>query len=312
MSLLAVGTVALDVIETPLKMMSDVQGGSATYLTLAARFFAEHVALVAVVGGDFPEEYVHVFRSRNIDLQGLTIDAGGKTFSWGGRYHQDYNQRDTLFTHLNVLSTFDPVVPDAHRDSRIVCLGNLDPQIQSRVLDQMHGPELVICNTMNYWIEQTASSLTRLIPRVDCLIVNESEARQLSGRRNLLGAAQSIRSMGPRILVITKGEYGAILFIDDTVFMAPAFPLEDIMDPTGAGDVFMGGFGGSLARERTLGHDALQRAVLHGSVMASFGVESFGPERLLRLSEDDITRRMDAFRRMMALPESLYTMDVVA
>ena len=291
MSILAIGTVAFDVIETPFKSAEQVLGGSATYITLAARYFTNPVRLVAVVGGDFPESYVNVLRNHGIDLGGLEVDAEGKTFAWGGRYQYDLNQRDTLYTHLNVLETFDPVVPEAYRKSRIVCLGNLDPDIQRRVLDQMDAPDLVVCDTMNFWIESTPQSLRQLLKRIDCLIINDSEARELSEEPNLIVAARLIRAMGPRILVIKKGEHGAMLFIDDVVFVAPAYPLEDIQDPTGAGDVFMGGFAGCLAREDRIDTESLKRAMIYGSVMASFSVERFGPERLLDLKEEEINAR---------------------
>ncbi len=302
MSILAIGTVAFDVIETPFKSAEQVLGGSATYITLAARYFTDPVRLVAVVGNDFPESYINILRDQGVDLGGLEVDAEGKTFAWGGRYHYDLNQRDTLYTHLNVLETFDPVVPEAYRKSRVVCLGNLDPDIQRRVLDQMDGPELVVCDTMNFWIENTPQSLRMLLKRIDCLIINDSEARELAEEPNLIVAARLIRAMGPRVLVIKKGEHGAMLFIDDVVFVAPAYPLEDIQDPTGAGDVFMGGFAGYIAREEHINTEALKRAVIYGSAMASFSVERFGPDRLLDLTEEEINTRLDAFRDLSTIP----------
>ena len=302
MSILAIGTVAFDVIETPFKSAEQVLGGSATYITLAARYFTDPVRLVAVVGKDFPEAYVDTLREQGIDLNGLEVDPEGKTFAWGGRYHYDLNQRDTLYTHLNVLETFDPVVPEPYRRSRIVCLGNLDPDIQRRVLDQMEAPELVVCDTMNFWIENTPQSLRKMLQRIDCLIINDSEARELAEEPNLIVAARLIRAMGPRVLVIKKGEHGAMLFIDDIVFVAPAYPLEDIQDPTGAGDVFMGGFAGYLAREERIDNEALKRAVIYGSAMASFSVERFGPDRLLDLTQEEINTRLDAFRDLSTIP----------
>ena len=302
MSILAIGTVAFDVIETPFKSAEQVLGGSATYITLAARYFTEPVRLVAVVGHDFPESYTETLRNQGVDLQGLEVDPDGKTFAWGGRYHYDLNQRDTLFTDLNVLKSFDPVVPEAYRDSRIVCLGNLDPTIQGRVLDQMKAPDLVVCDTMNFWIENTPQSLRTMLKRIDCLIINDSEARELAEEPNLIIAARRIREMGPRILVIKKGEHGAMLFIDNVVFVAPAYPLEDIQDPTGAGDSFMGGFAGYVAREGTIGPEALKRAVIYGSAMASFVVERFGPDRLLNLTEEEINTRLEAFQDLSAIP----------
>ena len=302
MSILAIGTVAFDVIETPFKSAEQVLGGSATYITLAARYFTDPVRLVAVVGNDFPQAYVDILDEQGVDLEGLDVDPKGKTFAWGGRYHYDLNQRDTLYTHLNVLETFDPIVPASYRNSRIVCLGNLDPDIQRRVLDQMEAPELVVCDTMNFWIENTPQSLRKMLQRIDCLIINDSEARELAEEPNLIIAARMIREMGPRILVIKKGEHGAMLFIDDIVFVAPAYPLEDIQDPTGAGDVFMGGFAGYLARGDRIDTEALKRAVIYGSAMASFSVERFGPDRLLDLTEEEINTRLDAFRDLSTIP----------
>ncbi len=302
MSVLAIGTVAFDVIETPFRSAQKVLGGSATYITLAARYFTDPVRLVAVVGGDFPASYLDTLRDNGIDLKGLVVNREGKTFAWGGRYHYDLNQRDTLFTHLNVLETFDPVVPQPYRDSRIVCLGNLDPTIQRRVLDQIDRPDLIVCDTMNYWIKNTPESLRETLQRIDCLIINDSEARELAGEPNLILAARLIREMGPRILVIKKGEHGAMLFLDDVIFVAPAYPLEDIQDPTGAGDAFMGGFAGYLAREGRIDADALKCAVIYGSAMASFVVERFGPERLLPLTEEVIDTRLQAFRDLSAIP----------
>ena len=309
MSVLAIGTVAFDVIETPFKSAEQVLGGSATYITLAARYFTAPVRLVAVVGHDFPDAYIDTLRRNEIDLDGLEVDPKGKTFAWGGRYHYDLNQRDTLYTHLNVLETFDPVIPDAYRDSRIVCLGNLDPSIQRRVLDQVDKPDLVVCDTMNFWIEQTPASLRETLKRIDCLIINDSEARELAEEPNLIIAARKIRAMGARILVIKKGEHGAMLFIDDKIFVAPAYPLEDIQDPTGAGDVFMGGFAGYLAREPQITVDALKRAVIHGSAMASFSVESFGPERLLHLTPEEINLRLQAFHNLSTIPALMPLVD---
>lgn len=302
MSLLVVGTVAFDDIETPFTSGVGILGGSAVYAALAANYFVDPVALVAVVGGDFPEAYVDLLRDRGVRTEGLSVQASGKTFAWGGRYHYDLNQRDTLFTDLNVLETFDPVVPEAYKASRIVCLGNLDPVIQGLVLDRVQNPAFVVCDTMNYWIDHTRDHLVALLGRIDCLLVNDSEARQLAEESNLLLAARKIQAMGPRILVIKKGEHGAMLFGSETVFAAPAYPVEDIHDPTGAGDGFMGGFAGCLARDGK--HDAgtLRRAVIYGSAMASFVVERLGPERLLDLTEQDIARRIKAFRTLSEIP----------
>ncbi len=302
MSLLAVGTVAIDRIETPHRTVAGILGGSATYITLAARYLTDPVGLVAVVGRDFPAEFMDLIRDRGVDTKGLISDPAGKTFAWGGRYGADVNERQTLYTDLNVLAGFEPVVPADFRSSRVVCLGNLDPEVQHSVLDQMERPELVLCDTMNYWIENTGQSLARLLTRVDCLIINDSEARQLSGESNLLKAARCIRSMGPRILVVKKGEHGAMLFVDDALFVVPAFPVESVQDPTGSGDIFMGGFAGSVARETRINKEALKRAVVYGTALASFGVERFGPERLLDLTHDAIAERLREFKSVVSFP----------
>lgn len=303
MSLLAVGTVALDSVETPFGAADKLLGGSATYITLAARYFTTDVRLVAVVGHDFPEAYLERFHENDVDVGGLEVDSTGKTFAWSGRYHYDMNQRDTLETQLNVLETFDPVVPEPYRDSRVVCLGNLEPGIQRRVLEQVEQPELVVCDTMNFWIEHTPESLRETLALVDCLIINDAEARELSGEPNLIRAAGLIRAMGPKTLIIKKGEHGALLFTEDAVFSAPAYPLEDLHDPTGAGDVFMGGFAGYLAREGHYDQEHLKRAVIYGSAMASYAVERFGPERLFDLTQEEIHIRAEAFHDLSAIPE---------
>jgi len=301
-SILAVGTVALDSIETPFGAQERVLGGSATYITLAARYFTEDVRLVGVVGGDFPDEYVKLLRDGGVDLAGLEVIPDGETFAWAGRYHYDLNERDTLATHLNVLESFNPVIPEAYRDSRIVCLGNLEPTLQRRVLEQVRDPELVVCDTMNFWIQNTPDSLRETLALVDCLIINDSEARELAGEANLVRAAHRIRAMGPSTLIIKKGEHGALLFANDTVFSAPAYPLEEIQDPTGAGDTFAGGFVGYLMQEGLSGKDALKRAVIYGSAMASFCVEKFGPHRLVGLTDEEIRRRAEAFRELSTIP----------
>lgn len=305
MSVLAVGTVALDTIETPFAPPQQVLGGSATYLTLAARQFTDDVRLVAVVGGDFPREYVERLGASGVDLRGLEVDCEGETFAWAGRYHYDMNQRDTLETRLNVLATFRPVLPDAYRDARIVCLGNLEPGIQRDVLGQAAPGAFSILDTMNYWIDHTPESLRETLAVVDCLIVNDAEARQLSGEPNLIKAARLIREMGPRTLVIKKGEHGALLFTEDDVFSAPAYPLEDLHDPTGAGDAFMGGFAGYLAQAPEITPDALRRAVVFGSATASFCVEAFGPERLFTITPADVRARVAEFHALCAIPEAV-------
>ena len=303
MSILAVGTVALDHIETPFASQRDVLGGSATFIALAARFFSKDVRLVGVVGRDFPEAYLERLRESGVRLDGLEVDANGRTFSWTGRYHYDLNTRDTLDTQLNVLATFQPKVPAAFRDARVVCLGNLEPGIQRDVLAQMTGARFTVLDTMNYWIEATPDSLKETLRLTDCLIVNDAEARQLADTPHLIKAARLIQKMGPETVVVKKGEHGALLFTKDAVFSAPAYPLEDLHDPTGAGDTFMGGFAGYLAGCPAVTTDALRRAVVYGSVLASFGVERFGPDRLFDLTRDEIRNRVQAFEALCRIPE---------
>lgn len=304
MSVLAVGTVAFDQIETPFGKREKALGGSAMYITMAARFMCDDVRLVAVVGNDFPPEYREVMASRDINLAGLDVQEDGLTFAWGGRYHYDLNNRDTVYTDLNVLATFEPVLPTAYRDAKVLCLGNLDPGVQDSVLNQVVDPSIVMCDTMNYWIEQTPEKLKHILSRVDCLVVNDSEARELSDSANLVVAAKKIREMGPEIVVIKKGEHGALLFANETIFMVPAYPLEDIQDPTGAGDAFMGGFAGFLSGCKEIDLDSLKHALVYGSAVASFTVEQFGPEGLYDLSRSEIEKRIDAFRDLTTIPVS--------
>jgi len=301
-SILAVGTVAFDSIDTPFGSADRVLGGSASYITLAARYFCDDVRLVGVVGHDFPDEYRQILREGGVNLDGLDVDPDGKTFFWHGRYHYDMNERDTLETQLNVLEDFDPDLPASYLDSQIVCLGNLDPAVQRTVLDQVEDPEYVIADTMNFWIENTPDSLRQTLARVDCLVINDSEARELADEPNLVAAAGDIRDMGPETLIIKKGEHGALLFTGDSVFSAPAYPLEDIQDPTGAGDAFAGGLAGHLVRSDRFDEETFRRAVIYGSVMASFVVEEYGPERLLSLDGMDVAERAQAFRDLAAIP----------
>lgn len=310
MSILAAGTVAIDTIHTPFGQEECTLGGSATYIGLAARFFEQPTGMLATVGGDFPRAYWEKLESCGLDLNGIEVRREEKTFAWGGRYHYDLNERETLFTHLNVLESFNPVVPEAYRGAKVVCLGNLDPDIQYRILDQTTGPEMVICDTMNYWIENTPDGLRRVLERVDCLIVNDSEARELSGEPNLVKAAKVLKEMGPQIIVVKKGEHGALLFANGVIFSAPAYPLEDIWDPTGAGDAFMGGFAGYLAKHGKYDIVHLKRAVIYGSTMASFTVEEFGPQRLFTLNDRDIRERINAFLVLSSIPISPYTVEM--
>ena len=302
MSILTVGTVALDSIETAQGSVDAVLGGSATYIALAAKFFCEDVRLVAVVGNDFPDSYMHTLQNNAIDLEGLQVDKEGKTFAWGGRYHKDMIGRDTLFTDLNVLETFSPVIPDQYKDSRLICLGNLEPGIQRSVLEQIDQPHFVVCDTMNFWIDHTLESLKETLRYIHCLTINDEEARQLANESNLLKAAHKVLDMGPKVLVVKKGEHGAMLISKESMFLVPAFPLDDIQDPTGAGDTFMGGFVGYLSKFSTITDSALRQAVVYASTIASFSVERFGPDRLLGLTEAEIEARVSDFRQIIHVP----------
>ncbi|MEJ5261347.1 MAG: PfkB family carbohydrate kinase [Ignavibacterium sp.] len=298
MGLLVVGSLGLDTVATPFDKIENALGGSATYISLAASYFSGPIRLVGVVGDDFPKEYIEMLNNHNIDLEGLQIVEGGKTFRWSGKYHYDLNVRDTLFTELNVFEKFDPIIPENARRSKFICLGNIDPVLQSKVLDQMENPQFVVCDTMNYWIEGKKKELLELLPRVNVLIINDSEARLLAHEPNLIRAAKVIRAMGPQILIIKKGEHGALLFSEETIFSAPAYPMESIYDPTGAGDSFAGGFIGYLFKTRDLSSESLKRAVIYGSTMASFCVEKFSTKGLEELSYLQI---QDRFRQFMNL-----------
>lgn len=302
MSVLVVGSVAYDGLETPFGKVDRILGGSASYISLASSYFSQHNRLVGVVGNDFQEGDLQRLRSRDIDLTGLQVDNSGKTFFWAGRYHYDLNSRDTLDTQLNVFERFNPVIPDAYRDSDIVCLGNIQPALQGRVLDQIHKPRLVVADTMNFWIEGAKAELLDTLKRVDVLIINDSEARELSGESNLIKASRVIRDMGPERLIIKKGEHGALLFTADGIFSAPAFPVLDLFDPTGAGDTFLGGFSGWLDRTGDLSDENFRRAVIFGTVMASLCVERFGPERLYDLDQSEIENRYTAIRMLSEIP----------
>lgn len=296
MQLITVGTVAFDRIETPFGVAEKTVGGAATYISLAASVFLEKLGLVSVVGDDFPAEVMAQLRERGVDLTGLEVLPGKESFFWAGRYHYDMNTRDTLETRLNVLLDLDPKLPEAYTKAPYVMLGNLDPGVQAKVLDQMaERPALVVMDTMNYWMDSAMPKLKEVIARVDILAINDAEARQLSGEHSLVRAAQRILAMGPQYLVVKKGEHGALLFSEDRVFFAPALPLEDVVDPTGAGDTFAGGFIGYLARTQDHSFDNLKRAIIVGSALASFTCEKFGIERLLEITRDDIDARIQQF-----------------
>ncbi len=295
MSLLVVGSVALDTVETPFGSVKDALGGSAVYISAAASYFTSPVRLVGVVGDDFPKEHIQFLESRQIDIDGLQIVRGKKTFRWGGKYHYDLNVRDTLFTELNVFKDFDPVIPSTYKTSSYVCLGNIDPLLQRKILRQINRPRLVVGDTMNYWIETKPAELAETMKSMDVLIVNDSEARLLTNEPNLIKAAKKIIKIGPRIVIIKKGEHGATLVTEETIFSAPAYPLENIFDPTGAGDAFAGGFIGWLARTDDVSVNNLKRAVVYGSTLASFCVEKFSIESLRELSYLKVHDRFLAF-----------------
>ena len=303
MAILVVGSFALDSIQTPFDRIEEALGGSATYISLAASYFSGPIKVVGVIGEDFPKEYIEMLSNHNIDLEGLEIVQGGKTFRWSGKYHYDLNVRDTLFTELNVFEKFDPKIPENAKRSKFICLGNIDPVLQSKVLDQMENPQFIVCDTMNFWIEGKKSELLELLPRVNAFIVNDSEARLLSQEPNLIKAARIIREMGPQILIIKKGEHGALLFTDDTIFSAPAYPMENIYDPTGAGDSFAGGFIGYLFKTRDLSPKNLKKAVIYGSTMASFCVEKFSTKGLEDLSTLQIQDRYRQFLNLSRFDE---------
>jgi sugar/nucleoside kinase (ribokinase family) len=307
MSLLVVGTLAFDSVETPFGRRDDVLGGSAAFLATSASYFAP-VRMAGVIGEDFPEAHIEFFRSRNIDLSGVQ-KMPGRTFRWKGHYSHDLNVAQTLETQLNVLEAFEPKLPEAYQDAEYVVLGNIDPELQLRVLDQVRKPKLVACDTMNFWIERHNAKLRKTLARVDLLSVNDAEARQLSGEYNLVKAARAIRAMGPRIIVVKRGEYGALLFCDDGTFAAPAMPLEAVCDPTGAGDTFAGGLMGFIAQRGRVDGHTLRQAVLMGSAMASFVVEDFSLDRLRRVSLDDIKGRVKELHGLTHLtPEGLHAL----
>ncbi len=296
MSLVVVGTVAFDAIETPFGKTDKIIGGAATYSGTAASYFTKDIKLVSVVGDDFPKSQIEQFHEHGISTEGLQIKNGQKTFFWSGRYHTDMNTRDTLDTQLNVLLDFDPVIPESYQGCEFLMLSNLMPQLQKNVLDRMRTrPKLVVMDTMNFWMETQMDALLEIIALVDVLTINDSEARQLTNEYSLVKAAQKILTMGPKYLIIKKGEHGALLFNKEQIFFAPALPLEDVFDPTGAGDTFAGGFIGYIAQTKDISFDNMKRAIIFGSAMASFCVEKFGLERLEELKQDEIDQRVQEF-----------------
>ena len=306
MSLLVVGTVAFDAIETPFGKTDKIVGGAASYIALASSYFHKDISLVSVVGDDFPTDFLDILKKQGTDISGLQIKKGEKSFFWSGRYHNDMNSRDTLETQLNVLENFDPIVPEHCKEIDFLMLGNLMPVVQQKVLDQLtKRPKLIVLDTMNFWMDIAMEELLKTLKEVDVLTINDSEARQLSGEYSLVKAAQKILTMGPKVLVIKKGEHGALLFNKEEVFFAPALPLEDVFDPTGAGDSFAGGFIGYLAKTGDISFENMKRAIIFGSAMASFTVEKFGTERLIGLSDKDVNNRVQEFIDLVQFDISL-------
>jgi sugar/nucleoside kinase (ribokinase family) len=293
MSLLVIGTVAFDAIETPFGKTDKIIGGAATYIGLSASYFTKNINLVSVVGADFPLSAIEMMNKKGINTEGLEIKPDGKTFFWSGKYHIDMNTRDTLDTQLNVLMDFDPVVPESQKNCEFLMLGNLMPTIQRKVIEQIPvRPKLIVMDTMNFWMESMMDELLKTIAMVDVLTINDEEARLLTNEYSLVKAAQKILTMGPKYLIIKKGEHGALLFNNKQVFFAPALPLEDVFDPTGAGDTFAGGFIGYIVKSRDVSFDNMKRAIIYGSAMASFCVEKFGIENLLDLSDEQVENRV--------------------
>jgi sugar/nucleoside kinase (ribokinase family) len=296
MSLLVVGTVAFDAIETPFGKTDKIIGGAASYIALASSYFYNEIGLVSVVGEDFPQDFLDTLTSKGVNLDGLEIKKGEKSFFWSGKYHADMNSRDTIDTQLNVLASFNPVVPEQYKEVDFLMLGNLMPVVQQQVIAQLtKRPKLVVLDTMNFWMDTAHDELVKTISQVDVLTINDAEARQLSGEYSLVKAAQKILDMGIKYLIIKKGEHGALLFNKEQVFFAPALPLEEVFDPTGAGDSFAGGFIGYLAKTGDISFENMKRAIIHASAMASFTVEKFGTERLMNLSKKDVEDRVQEF-----------------
>ncbi|GAB3539976.1 PfkB family carbohydrate kinase [Spirosoma fluminis] len=301
MSLLTVGSVAFDALETPFGKTDKIIGGAATYITLSASYFTKENNLVAVVGDDFPQSMIGDLNQHGVNTEGLEIRSGEKTFFWSGKYHNDMNTRDTVEVQLNVMENFDPVIPDAYQNCQYLMLGNTAPAIQRTVIERLtNRPKLIVLDTMNLWIEIANPDLMTLLPMVDVLVVNDEEARQLTHEYALVKAAAKIRQMGPKTVIIKKGEHGALLFQEDRVFFAPALPLEEVFDPTGAGDTFAGGFIGYLAKTDDTSFDNMKRAIIYGSAMASFCVEKFGAERIMNLTQEEIKDRVDSFVKLSA------------
>jgi sugar/nucleoside kinase (ribokinase family) len=306
MKLLAVGTVAFDAIETPFGKTDKILGGAATFIGLAASALETEVSLVSVIGGDFPQEYLDMMISKNINVDGVEVVKDGKTFFWSGKYHNDLNSRDTLITELNVLADFDPKVPEHSSDAEVLLLGNLDPVVQLSVLERMKSkPKLVILDTMNFWMDIAWDNLMKVIAKTDVITINDEEARQLSGEYSLVKAAQKIHTMGPKFVIIKKGEHGALLFHEGKIFAIPALPLEEVFDPTGAGDTFAGGFAAYLTKKGHFDFESMKTAIIVGSAMASFTVEKFGTERIQNVTKQELSERIMQFRELTTFESAI-------
>ena len=299
MSLIVVGTMAFDAIETPFGKIDKIIGGSAIYAAYAACNFIRPINQVSIIGYDFPKEEMAELTKRGVALDGVEVIKDKKSFFWSGRYHEDMNSRDTLVTDLNVLADFDPKLPGSYLDSEFVMLGNLQPTVQMNVIKQLKRPKLIVMDTMNFWMESAMPELEEVLKKIDVLLINDAEARQLSGQYSIVKASKTILGMGPKFLIVKKGEHGALLFHGDKVFFAPALPLEEVFDPTGAGDTFAGGFIGHLARTKDISFENMKTAIIVGSAMASFCVEKFGPTRLKEISKEDIDKRLHQFRELV-------------
>ena len=300
MSLIVVGSMAFDAIETPFGKSDRIIGGAATYIAWSASNFTKPIKQISVVGYDFPQDQLNALKERGVELEGVQVKKDEKSFFWSGKYHMDMNTRDTVETQLNVLENFQPVVPDSYQDCEFLMLGNLVPAVQLDVIKQLKNrPKLIVMDTMNFWMEIALDDLKAVLKEVDVLLVNDSEARELSNEYSLVKAAKKIMTMGPKYLIIKKGEHGALLFHEDNVFFAPALPLEDVFDPTGAGDTFAGGFIGHIARTKDISFENMKTAIIYGSAMASFCVEKFGTERLTEINKDDIDRRVEQFQDLV-------------
>lgn len=296
MSLLVIGTVAFDAIETPFGKTDKIVGGAATYASLSASYFYDNVKIVAVVGDDFPQSEIEDLNQHHIDTEGLQVKVGEKSFFWSGKYHNDMNSRDTLITELNVLADFDPIIPESYQDCQYLMLGNLTPQVQQTVINRLKNrPKLIVMDTMNFWMDIAMDDLLQTIKMVDVLTINDAEARQLSGEYSLVKAANKILTMGPKYLIIKKGEHGALLFGEGKIFSVPALPLEEVFDPTGAGDTFAGGFIGYMAKAGEVNFNNIKNAIVYGSALASFCVEKFGTEKIKNLSKEEVAARIQEF-----------------